>query len=402
MAATEPKYTEKPPEVYDVGADAGLVQNGTYNKPTFMGDMTASQAFAVFNTGVQTALSYAGQTSRKNEIVQTRNESTGYRLTQSEFTLLQKRAASISNYAKIPYDTCEDFLLIICFVDKHPDMIKIADAIQIDELANPAIMRKPMEILNIPGLERIAFAAQALDGLVNMYRKYIQATQSTNNQSSDGNDIGAVMQAISGFIGGMESAGVRLETGELGSFMSELITGARIPINIIAKNPILQAPSYAGKVFFGELPGILSNIDIDQIFNKPIAAFAKMAAGAGTSAFVMQNFSSFSQAMPVVEFAAKILTGSADVSSLRKLGQVMQVVDQVVGLTGGRATDIIDITRADNAIPMMMAMASTMAGFDKNVFSGSTFQEGWIAAQAVAQQLSRNDPGFIEAARRFL
>lgn len=396
--------SEELPNPYDVEADADLVQKGIYPRPTFMGDQSASQAFSMFKAGVQTALNYTGQSSRKTEIVSERDENTGYKLTSAEFTLLQKRAQSISNYAKIPYDTCEDFLIILCFVDKIADMEKIADAVQIPELANPDILRKPMQILNLPSLEKIAFAAQALDGLVNLYRKYIQTAQNSPNQSKS-DDMGDILNTISsivGGIGGMSSAGPRLELGELGNFMSELITGTRIPINVIAKNPMVQLPSYVGKAFFGEFTNPLANIDIDQLFNKPIAVFPKPSSGAGTSSFSMQNFSTFSKAMPLQGFVSKVLTGSSDITSTRKLNQVTGVMNKVMSLTGAKATDLVEITRADNAIPMMMAMSTAISGFDKNVFSSATFQEGWVAAQSVAQQMSQSNPSFMEAARRFL
>lgn len=404
MASTLPTFTPKPPEVYDVEADAALVQRGLYKKPGFFGDNSLSQNHQNFINGVQTALSYAGQISRKFDLVPKRDQNTGFRLTQAEYELLQKRARSISNYSKIPYDTVEDFLIIICFIDKLPDMKIVADAVQIDELYDQNILQKPEIILNIPGLEKICFAAQALDGLINMFRKYVQASQSTANQSKGGDDIGSVLGAISNLIGGFGGAslGPRLETSDMGNFLSELISGKRIPTNVIAKNPMLQSPSYTGKAFFGEHANPLANVDVDQLFNKAIAVFPQFSSGAGTSSFVMQNFSSFQQEMPIQNFVSKFVTGSADIGSQRKLNQINGIVDKISSLAGAKPTDIIDVRRADNAIPMMMSISTTLSGFDKSVLSASTFQEGWINAQSVANQLMSIDPSFMEAARRFL
>lgn len=404
MARDEPQFPIEEESTYDVEADADKVQKGIYQRPTFFGDASTSQAFSQFMSGVQTALSYAGQASRKNETVTDRNQSTGYQLTIDEFKLLQKRATSISNYSKVPYDTCEDFLVILCFVDKIKDMEKIADAVQIAELANPDILRKPMLILNLPQLEKISFAAQALDGLVNLFRKYISTSSNSPNKGKS-EDTSSILSTISSLVGGFAggaSAGPRLETGDMGNFLSELITGNRIPMNVIAKNPMLQLPSYIGKAFFGEFPNPMANVDIDQLFNKLIAIFPKNSSGAGTSSFGMQNFSSFSSSMSLTGFVSKVLTGSSEITSQRKLNQVTSVMNKVISLTGASATDSVDIMRADNAIPLMMAMSSALSGFDKNIFSASTFQDGWIAAQAVAQQLSSTNPEFMEAARRFL
>lgn len=404
MASTLPTFTSNPPEVYDVDADASMVQRGLYKKPGFYGDNSLSSNHTAFINGVQTALSYAGQASRKFEIISKRDETTGYRLTEKEFALLQKRAKSISTYSKIPYETVEDFLIILCFIDKIEDMRIIADAVQIDELADPNILKNPEAILNLPKLEKICFAAQALDGLVNMFRKYVQSSQAISNQSKSGDDLNSILGAVSSLIGGLggSGGGPRLETNEMGNFLSELITGKRIPTNVIAKNPMLQSPSYTGKAFFGELPNPLSNVDIDQLFNKAIAAFPQFSSGTGTSSFTMQNFGSFQQAMPLTNFVSKFVTGSANIGSDRKMNQIMKIVDVINTQTGSKSTDMIEVNRADNAIPVMMSIATSLSGFDKSIFSASTFQEGWINAQSVANQLMNIDPSFMEAARRFL
>ena len=401
MASTLPQFNVNQ-NFIDVEADAAEVQRGTYSKPTFYADVSKSSAHQIFMAGVNAALSFSGQRSRKEELIFERTETSGYRLTYDEFSLLQKRALSISTFAKIPYDTVEDFLVILCFVNNLEDMIKIADCVQIPELADPTIMLQPMQILNLPGLEKISFAAQALDGLVNMYRKYIQTAQNTVNKSSSGDDIGSVFNALSSIMGGMGGLGERLETGDMGNFLSELITGKRVPTNIIAKNPMMQAPSYVGKSFFGESPNAMANVDIDQLFNKMIAVFPQPSNGSGTSSFSMQNFGSFSRSMPLTNFVSKILTGSSTIGSTRKLNLINSVVDQINSFTGSTSNETVDITRADNAIPIMQAVSTSLSGMDKSVFSGSTFQSGWTLAQSVGNQLAVNNPNFMEAARKFL
>lgn len=401
MASTLPQFNVKP-DVLDVESDAALIQRGEYSKPTFFADITKVDAHQLFTLGVNTALSYSGFRSRKEELVDRRTEETGYRLTRTEFALLQKRAQSISTYSKIPYDTCEDFLVILCFVDKIEDMQKIADAVQISELADPNILLQPMIILNIRGLEKISFAAQALDGLVNLYRKYLDAAQNTENKSND-DSIESTLNAISSIVGGLGAgAGMRVETADIGNFLSELITGKRIPSNVIAKNPMMQNPSYVGKAFFGENPNAMANVDIDQLFPKMIAVFPQMQNGAGTTSFSMQNFGSFSKSMPLTNFVSKVITGSSNITSQRKLNQVTKVVDEINSFTGSKSTDLVDVTRADNAIPVMMAMSTSFSGLNKSVFSGSTFQNGWVSAQSVASILSSNNPQFMETARKFL
>lgn len=403
MASTLPQFNVKI-DSYDVEADSHLVQQGEFARPGFFGNIQGSAAHAAFMQGVNTALSYGGFRSYKEDLVDEREDGTPYRLTKAEYSELQKKARSISTYSKIPYDTCEDFLLILCFVDDPADMEKIAECVQIPELTNPNILRKPMQILAIRGLEKVSFAAQALDGLVNLFRKYIKTSQNAANKGG-GEDMGKMLNSISNLIGGFGQAQEildRIQTGDMGSFMSEMITGTRIPTNVIAKNPMMQAPSYIGKAFFGEAPNPLANVDIDQLFNKPIAAFSQFQAGTGTSAFSMQNFGTFSREMSLDSFVAKVTTGSAELGSARKIAQVKAVVDKINDMTGSKSTDIVDVTRADNALPIMMAMSTQFSGFDKSIFCGSVFQNGWATAQSVGSVLSSSNPSFIEAARRFL
>lgn len=404
MASTIPTYDQNF-EIIDVEADAELVQRGLARKPTFSGDISSTSQHQSFSTGVAAAALYSGLTMMKNQLVDDRDEKTGYKLTKKEYTLLQKRAQSISRYGKIPYDTAEDFLLILCFVDNMIDMNKIAEAVEIEQLSDPAYLRRPMQILNISGLEKVSFAASAVDGLVNMFRKYIYTAGVINNSSSSGDDISSILSTISSLVGGLGggSAGqTRVETGEIGNFLSELITGNRIPATVIAKNPMLQSPSYAGKAFFGEFANSMSNIDIDQLFNKKIAMFPKPSSGAGTSSFSMQNFGSFSQAMPLQNFVAKIITGSADISSQRKNKQISSVVSQINIMTGAKAEDIIEVNRADTAIPIMVAVSANLSGFSKSIFSADTFKQGWLLSQSVGNYLQNIDPGFMEAAKKLL
>lgn len=394
---------------YDVEADAHLVQQGKATRPGFFSDHQQSQIFNAFILGVNTALSYSGNTSTKDELVDSRSDDDydqPYRLTKSEFAVLQKRATSISNYAKIPYDTVEDFLIIICFVDNLDDMKKIADCVQIPELYNPNILRQPMMILNLRGLENIAFAAQALDGLIHMFRKYLVTSQNISNTSND-EGSSSILSSLSSIVGGLggfqQMIGIRLDNADIGSFLTETITGKKIPTNVIAKNPMMQSPSYVGKAFFGESPNPLPNIDIDQLFNKPIGVFPKPSNGSGTSSFSMQNFGSFSRQMSLSNLVAKFVTGSSTLErGTRKYNQIMPIVDKINTFTGSRSDETIDIQRADNAIPMMMAMSSVYSGLDKLVFSSKSFTNGWSCAQSAAQQCCNNNPGFLEAARQFL
>ena len=393
---------------YEVDSGASEVQRGNFEKPQFFGDNSLTKGFAAFQKGVSMASTYAGAALLlKNDLVSEREEGVPFRLTEDEYYQLQKKASSISAYGNIPYDVAEDFLVILCFVDKIADMIVIADAVQIAELADPSILRQPYLILAIPMLEKVAFCASAVEGLINLFRKYINAAQYTPGKS--GQDVGDILSNLgvlaSGF-GGM-GASLLLSSGSsenaLGQFMSELLTGQRIPMAVIAKNPNLQSPSYTGKAFFGESPTSLSNIDMTSVFAKRIGAFPVPSNGSGTTSFGLQNMKSFSNSMSVNGLVAKMLTGSSVFEQgTKKARQIEGVVSQLNTMTGSTGEEIVDIRRADTAIPMMSALSAIGSGSDKSAFGTDTYKSGWMLSNSVSNHLQNNNSPFFEAVKRYL
>lgn len=393
---------------YDVDSGASEVQRGKFAVPQFFGDNTLTSAFATFQTAVSKASEYAGAAMiLRDELVSQREVGAPFRLTEDEYIQLQKKAASISAYGNIPYDVAEDFLIILCYVDKIEDMETIADAVQISELADESILRQPYLILAIPLLEKVAFCASAVEGLINLFRKYINAAQYTPGKS--GQDISDILGNIGVLASGFGSAGVALQLSAggaenaLGNFMSELITGQRIPMSVIAKNPNLQSPSYTGKAFFGESPTALLNIDIDSLFAKKIGAFPIPSNGSGTTSFGLQNMKSFTNNMSVNGLVSKIMTGNALFQEgTKKARQIAGVVDQLNTMTGATGADIVDIRRADTAIPMMSALSAIGSGMDKSAFNTDTYKSGWMLSNSVSNHLQNNNSPFFEAVKRFL
>ena len=81
MASTLPTFGNQDGQLVDVEADAADIQRGKHKKPSFFGDISIAQVHQIFTAGVNAAASYSGQTSRKNDIVTTREVGNEYRLT---------------------------------------------------------------------------------------------------------------------------------------------------------------------------------------------------------------------------------------------------------------------------------------------------------------------------------
>lgn len=404
------RTSQEPIEEINLEDSLGEIQRGIFPKPTFFGNMETSSNHKGFMGAVKAASHYASFIGNFRQYTRDENEEVSdFRLTQREFSELVKKASSISNYSDIPYDVVEDFLLILVYMDKPHHMKTIADTLQIAELADPRIIRRPMEILNVPNLERIAFCASALEGLIHMFRKYTAYNNNPNNKSGEsvGDILDTIGSIVGGFGGNMKAVTQILEVGSsefaLGNFMSEMLTGKRIPMTVISKNPNLQSPSYVGKVFFGESPSPLANVDIDQLFNKPIAVFPKPSNGAGTTSFGVQNMGSFAKEMSVESVVSKFMTGSTEFKeATKKARQIAGVVNELSNTLGVRSGEILDLRRADTALPVMSAMSGIMSGTGKNVFSTDTFKNGWALSNSISSYTKMTDKKFMDALERFL
>jgi len=405
MGFTHPNLSNQIPDKIDVEKHASLVQAGLVKTPSFYGDNSLTAMHSLFKSAVDVGLKNSIYRHNKDTLVEERDNNSGYMLTKKEFAVLEKVARYISRASSIPYDTMVDFLTILCFIDNIVDMRKIAEATQISELDDPNIIRNPLLILNINELVKLAFVANAVDGLINMFRKYYQTSNNIQNRSNDEDSksiLNSISSLLSGFSGSIQSITTRIETNDMGNFLSELITGNRVPTNVIAKNPNLQAPSYAGKAYFGEQPTSIANVDVDQLFAKSIAVFPKPSSGNGATSFTMQNFKSFSSAMPLENFVSKIITGNVEIKTQRKRDHISKYLEKISHFTGASRTETVEVNRADNAIPIQMALSTTFSGFDKMVFSTKTFSEGWINSQQAASYCYLQDPGFMEIARTIL
>lgn len=411
VAEDQSRQSETVDKEFDVSTSAAEIQRGKIQEPQFYGDQSSSAGFGKFMAGAQKAADYVGAARVLiNDLIPERKASDqdNFRITEFEMTEISKKSMAIARYSNLPHDVIEEFLVILCYVNNMSDMRLIADAVQIPELTDSSIWRQPMQIISIPNLEKIAFCASAVEGLVSMFRRYVGASQYTgHNKGEETKDIlaniGLVVSGIQGLGAALENA-TGSAASAMGSFMSELLLGQRVPMNVIAKNPTLQSPSYTGKVFFGESATALANVDIDQDFAKKIASFPKPSNGVGTASFGMANLKSFSNSMPITGLISQIMTGNQVIKEgTAKFNQVMDIAGKIQNLTGGRPNEIIDIRRADTAIPMLSAFSKIIANSEKtSPFGQDTFSRGWVMQCSVSNVLQSNGSQFMQTVKRFL
>jgi hypothetical protein len=188
----------------------------------------------------------------------------------------------------------------------------------------------------------------------------------------------------------------------IGNFMSELITGSRIPTQRLANNPSLRPPSYAGKCFFGETPCALPAVD--QVFCRKVGSFGNPMNGSGTDSFEMQNFASFGGALNIGSVVARMVTGSSIVPDTSTYyGQsVNSMIGNVCSVLNVPLASKIEMRRSDNAIPFVIGLSAAIAEETFSPFGSKPISQGWKLASSTSNDVQRYNPQYLEACRTSL
>jgi hypothetical protein len=215
--------------------------------------------------------------------------------------------------------------------------------------------------------------------------------------------LGGVLSQFGG-LGAIAIGPLIEQTGGLaiGNFMSELITGSRLPTQKIANNPSLRPPSYAGKSFFGETPCALPAVD--QLFCRKVGSFGSASGGSGADSFGMQNFASFGGTLDIASVVRKMVTGSSNIPDPNTFfGKHMdEMVGNVCNVLNVAKTASIEMRRSDNAIPFTIGLSAAIAGEVFSPFGSKAISDGWKVASSAANDIQRYNPQYLAACRSSL
>lgn len=366
-------------ELYQISKDAlAEIQRGNITQPTFYGNQALTSAFSSFMSGMMTSRNYAGRPSPT--------------LNQTQNLKLEQVAQSMANFSMVPFDQARTFLEILINVDNESDFTTITEAVGLDDVMPTSMMGNASLILNVPGIEAVGFLANAVSALISQFAKYVRAADTaTSANSFDPLDMISSMLGMFG-LGSSALGSSLLDKGtietKLGNFLSELVLGQRIPVPVIAQNPMKEPPTYVGKVFFGELQGLMPLVDINEIFPKKLGVFPSPSNGAGRSSFNFMNMSSFMGAMPLGDAINTMNFGTTSLPAGSFLSDLStSQISTVQSMLGAGSDEKIELNRADNAIPFMMAMSAVNTGRDKSPFPSEAFTQGWALASHVTQYM---------------
>jgi hypothetical protein len=188
----------------------------------------------------------------------------------------------------------------------------------------------------------------------------------------------------------------------IGNFMSELITGKRIPTQKIANNPSLRPPSYQGKAFFGETSCALPAVD--QLFCRKVGSFGNPTGGSGTDSFGMQNFASYGGTSDISSVITRMVSGSSNTPSpTTYYGQNMnQMISNVCNVLNVPTNSSIEMRRSDNSIPFFIGLSAAIAGESFSPFGSKPISEGWKLASSTSNDIQRYNPQYLNACRTSL
>jgi hypothetical protein len=176
--------------------------------------------------------------------------------------------------------------------------------------------------------------------------------------------------------------------------ISELTLGQRIPPSVMYKNPQLQPPSYAGKAFFGEMPG--AHGAMDQMFCKRIGAFPSNPSGSGCSSFSMQNNASMGGETSLTNMVSRILIGSSVAPTTGILSTMInQKTTNLCNILNVPTNSVMEARRSDHSIPFMIAMASVIVDDTISPFPTSVHNDGWKLASSVGNEVQRYNPQYL-------
>lgn len=184
--------------------------------------------------------------------------------------------------------------------------------------------------------------------------------------------------------------------GEIAFNMMKQVMGQVPPIQMLANNPMLKEPTGIGRKLFGQL--VTSTGALDQTFNRAIAVFPSAVNAAATNGFSFQNFGSFGGGQSLGGVVSKVISGG--VSSIIPNSPLSNLInsktEDIANLLGSKIDSTIEMRRSDNAIPLMISMASALAGDTKCPFSTGVFSDAWKLASSVGNIVQDSNPQFLK------
>jgi len=350
---------------------SSLEASGLIQRPGFMGNQSVTAAGKAFLSAATSGGGLGGVIDAIRQVKDSTNGSISKQTINRAYDLpwdptiaaeVAKVADKVAQLSNIRFEDAEDFLYILITIDSYEVMVKFATTTDIAELADKNIMMKPLEILAIPGIEKVAYLADAISAILRAYRKYTTSENYDNKAASDSNDD--KMKAIQTAMGLLSSFASKEGTGGsvgpmnaggpgtiLGPLLTKLLQGKEVPMGVQANNPMLQPRTIVNMMMFGASHLQTHVFDFDNVFSKPMAVFGDMGAGSGSSSFSFKNNGSLNAPQSLGNIIGK---------TARSVFSVVDIVENALSNELGSAGEsFVSTTVTQGPTPKSLSAAAT-------------------------------------------
>jgi len=360
-----------------------LKQKGDLHEDGASGDQDLKKSGEAFKAAVGTAagLNAAGLALKAlTPNSRPRDPVNNYYLTNSEKTLLQKRANELAVPGIIPYDALEEFLYVLCTISEYEDLRYISTVVGIPEFDDRDMVRNPSKLLNVRELYKIGYLANGVCALTKQFStNYYNASYAADSQSSTFGALLGVASFSSSPLGSLSSViGIPAAVESLGltgadatAAIATLTSAASISqfpgINIISSlvNDIASQLATTTAITnllgtpagFGGIAGQIAQLSTVSsqlastatqtlnvstvIANQGIASAGPLAASMMSLAKNIRSTSFFTNQLSSVTTLA---------ATAAKCGDVNSQLSKISTMTASLATSVASITSAISAI----------------------------------------------------
>ena len=224
-------------------------------------------------------------------------------------------------------------------------------------------------------------------------------------------DLSTVASTVNNLIGGVAAPGdigatlgvmIRRSGGYAPNpLLTEMVGGQRIPPSVLYNNPMMAAPSYVGKAFFGE--SMAARAAMDQVFCRRIGAYPHAQSGSGAVSFGFQNFGSYGGSTSIASMVSRMTLGVATPPTTGALATMVAAkTTQVCNILNVSPTVPFEPRRSDNSMPFLVAMGAALVDDTRSPFSADVHHDGWKRSCSVGNDVQRYQPTFIDIVRTSL
>jgi len=264
---------------------AALKQKGDLHEDGASGDQDLKKAGEAFKSAVNTAagLNVAGLALKALQPnSRPRDPVNNYYLTNSEKSLLEKRAGELAAPGIVPYDALEEFLYVLCTISEYEDLRYISNVVGIPELDDRNMVRNPSKILNMRELYKIGYLANGVCALTKQFStSYYNASYAGDTSSSSFGSLLSVASFSSSPLGSLSNViGIAAAVESLGLSGTEATAAAAA---LTAASSIQQYPGV--NTVSGFMDSILSQLSLTQSL---VAPFGTPSGYGGASGQIAQ------------------------------------------------------------------------------------------------------------------